>query len=133
MDRTYFCLELIKTLTAWNLSMSIIYCELLLRKVSCQRYVNSEGRKFADLQIGGVFRDFNNERLILEFFHLIISYPKISRENQFWHYRALKNNRKVLMSRFDEGPSFEDAQFVSTGQSQDGKFETRSGFYFFPF
>ena len=72
---------------------------------------NSEGRKFADLQIGGVFRDFNNERLILEFFHLIISYPKISRENQFWHYRALKNNRKVLMSRFDEGPSFEDTQY----------------------
>ena len=72
---------------------------------------NSEGRKFADLQIGGVFRDFNNEGLILEFFHLIISYPKISRENQFWHYRALKNNRKVLMSRFDEGPSFDERPF----------------------
>ena len=87
----------------------------------------------ADLHTGGVFRYFHNEGLILEFFHLIISYPKISRENQFWHYRALKNNRKVLMSRFDEGPSFDDAQFFSTDQSQSRKIRDEITFLFFPF
>ena len=44
-------------------------------------YFNSEGRKFADLQIGGVFGDFHPEGVSLGFFHPIISHPKISREN----------------------------------------------------
>ena len=48
-----------------------------------KKLINSEGRKFADLQIGGVFGDFHPEGVSLGFFHPIISHPKISRENWF--------------------------------------------------
>ena len=49
---------------------------------------NSLGDLRADLHTGGVFRDFHHEGLILESLHLIISHPKISRENRFSYFHS---------------------------------------------
>jgi len=45
--------------------------------------INSLGDHFADLQNGGVFRDFDREGVFLGSWDKIISPPKISRQNRF--------------------------------------------------
>ena len=47
------------------------------------RNINSLGDHFADLQNGGVFRDFDHEGVFLGSWDKIISPPKISRQNRF--------------------------------------------------